>query len=197
MIWKGWISALGLLALVVTWTGCAPRGLQAPYICSDDDIRIGDILLISILDVPDTDRLQDKEFVVRNDGMVNLPRLNMLVMKADGKKFGVFEREIQAAYITNNIYRNVTVSVKPGLRFYTVAGEVNSHGSKMQYTGPTTLLRAIASAGDFTEFANRRRVEITRANGEREVVDCKQAIRDSKKDRPICPGDYIFVPRSL
>src|SRR5437870_1928717 len=125
MIWKGWISALGLFVLTATWLGCETDGLQKPYVCSDDEIRIGDVLLISILDVPDTDKLQDKEFVVRNDGIVNLPRLNMLVMKAAGKKFGEFEREIQAAYITNNIYRVVTVSVKPGLRFYTVAGEVN------------------------------------------------------------------------
>jgi|ERR1043166_631277 protein involved in polysaccharide export with SLBB domain len=197
MIWKGWIAALGLFVIALAWVGCETPGMNTPYVCVDDEIRIGDTLLISILDVPESDRLQDKEFTVRNDGAVNLPRLNMLVMKADGKKFAVFEREIQAAYITNHIYRQVTVSVKPGSRFYTVAGEVTSHGVKLNYTGPTTLLRAIAAAGDFTEFANRRRVEITRANGQREVVDCKKAIRDAKLDRPICPGDYIFIPRSL
>src|SRR3954469_19956968 len=124
MIWKGWISALGLFVLTVAWTGCMADHAPGEYHCTDDEIRIGDTLLISILDVPDTDRQQDKEFVVRNDGTVNLPRLGMLPMKADGKKFGAFEREIQAAYITNNIYRVVTVAVKPGLRFYTVAGEV-------------------------------------------------------------------------
>src|SRR5437868_6658976 len=102
MIWKGGISALGLLVLTATWLGCETDGLQKPYVCSDDEIRIGDVLLISILDVPDTDKLQDKEFVVRNDGVVNLP--HNLVLKADGKKFGVFEREIQTAYITNNIF---------------------------------------------------------------------------------------------
>src|SRR3954465_9172316 len=115
MTWKGWISVLGLFVLTVVLTGCIADHAPGEYHCTDDEIRIGDTLLISILDVPDTDRQQDKEFVVRNDGTVNLPRLGMRPMKADGKKFGVFEREIQNAYITNNIYRVVTVSVKPGL----------------------------------------------------------------------------------
>lgn len=65
------------------------------------------------------------------------------------------------------------------------------------YVGSTTVLRAITSCGDFTEFANRRKVEIIRANGQREVMDCNKARKDpSKYDRPICPGDAIFVPRS-
>lgn len=197
MIWKGWISALGLFVLAATWSGCAlfgeSDGPQKPYVCIDDEIRIGDTLTVSLLDIPEP--ITDKEFVVRNDGMVSLPY--NLSIKAANKKFGDFEREVQTNYLARQIFRQVTVVVKPGLRFYSVGGEVKQAGP-LHYIGQTTVLRAIVAAGDFNEFANRRKVEIIRANGEREIMDCNKARRDPKKyDRPVCPGDAIFVPRSL
>jgi polysaccharide biosynthesis/export protein VpsN len=193
MIWKGWISALGLFVLAATWMGCKTPGIEKPFVCIDDEIRIGDTLTVSLLDIPEP--IKDLEVVVRNDGMVSLP-YNLSIKAAD-KKFGAFEREVQAAYLTNQIFRQVTVVVKPGLRFYSVGGEVKQAGP-LHYIGQTTVLRAIVAAGDFTEFANRRKVEIIRANGEREIMNCNKARDNPKKfDRPICPGDAIFVPRSL
>jgi polysaccharide biosynthesis/export protein len=192
MTWKSWIPLLGLLVLAVTGPGCKTAGPQESYVCTDDEIRIGDTLKISILDIPDPQ--PEKDFVVRSDGTVNLQLLGSL--KAEGKKFGVFEREVQSAYISNKFFKHVTVVVKPGERFYSVAGEVKG-ASRQVYVGQTTVLRAIATCGDFTEYANRKKVEITRANGKREVIDCNKARKDSRYDRPICPGDYIFVPRSL
>jgi protein involved in polysaccharide export with SLBB domain len=195
MIWKGWISTLGLLVLAITWSGCVAPGGQTLYVCADDDIRVGDMLVISLLDIGETPMI-DKAFVVRGDGTVNLPLMNGPI-KAAGKKFGQFERDVQTTYITNNIYKRVTVVVKPGDRFYSVGGEVKSPGRQI-YAGQTTVLRAIVTCGDFTEFANRRKVEIIRSSGDREIMDCKKAREDpKKKDRPLCPGDAIFVPRSL
>ena len=194
MIWKGWISALGLLVLVATWVGCETPGAVKPYVCASDDIRAGDTLMISILDVPEAQRITEKEFVVRSDGTINVPYLQSV--QAAGKTFGQFERELQTNYITAKIFRQPTVIVKPGLRFYSVGGEVKQPG-KLIYSGQTTVMRAIVSAGDFTEFANRRKVEIVRASGQYEIMDCKKARTNPKYDRPICPGDSITVPRSL
>lgn len=194
MTWKGWISALGLLVFVATWVGCETPGAVKPYICAADDIRAGDTLMISILDVPEAQRITDKEFVVRSDGTINVP--NLQTVQAAGKTFGQFERELQTNYIAKKIFRQPTVVVKPGIRFYTVGGEVKAP-ARMAYSGGITVIRAIVSCGDFTDFANRKKVEISRANGDREVVDCIKARRDAKYDRPICPGDAIFVPRSL
>lgn len=178
--------------VVSAWVGCAAVGPEKAIVCIDDEVRVGDTLFMSLLDIPEP--LVDKQFVVRSDGMVNLPYIGSL--KADKKKFGEFEREIQKTYIEKKIYSQVTVVVKPGDRFYSVGGEVKS-AARQIYVGSTTVLRAITSCGDFTEFANRRKVEIIRANGQREVMDCNKARKDpSKYDRPICPGDAIFVPRS-
>jgi polysaccharide biosynthesis/export protein VpsN len=193
MIWNRWISTLGLFVLATVWTGCETPQLRE-HVCSDDAIRAGESLVVSLLDIGQ-DSLSDKEFIVRADGTVNLP-FGLGSLNADKKKFGEFEREIHDAYIQKKLFREITVIVKPGVRFYYVSGEVRSP-TRMVYTGPTTVLQSIAACGDFTEFANRKRVEILRANGDRELLDCKKARKNPKMDRPVCPGDHVIVPRSL
>jgi protein involved in polysaccharide export with SLBB domain len=193
MTWKGWISSFGLLVLAAVWVGCKTPPLLPPHVCTDDVILLGDTLTISLLNIPDPP--SEGQHVVRADGTVNIFRLGPV--PAAGKKFSEFERETKDAYIEKKLYTQITVVVKPGDRFYTVAGEVNTHGVRLVYQGSTTVLRAIASAGDFTEFANRTEVAITRADGKREIVDCKHARTHPEYDRTICPGDYIFVPRSF
>jgi protein involved in polysaccharide export with SLBB domain len=194
MIWNRCFSALVLSALVlVLGGGCVPPPEGKNFTCVDDVIRVGDSLSLSLI-VPGEGAAPDKQFLVGSDGTVNLYLLGS--MKAAGVKFGDFEKAVQKAYIDQKFFKQVTVIIKPGDRFYSVGGEVVAKGRQV-YVGQTTVLRAIASCGDFTEFANRRRVEITRADGKREVMDCKKAINDPKYDRPICPGDHINVPRSL
>jgi protein involved in polysaccharide export with SLBB domain len=190
---KGWLSALGLIVAAFLWTGCETVTPGKVVVCNADDIRTGDTLIISLLDLPASEVLQDREFNVRSDGTVNLPAIGS--MKAAGKKFGEFEREVQSTYINKGIYKQVTVIVKPGLRFYSVGGEVKQPG-RQTYSGETTVLRAITTAGDFTEFANRRRVEIIRTDGSREIVDAIKLRKNPQLDRAICPGDYIHVPRT-
>jgi len=147
--------------------------------------------MISLLDI--IEPVKDQEFVVRTDGTINM--LHLGTITAAGRTFGQFERDLQSAYIEKKIFQRVTVVVKPGVRFYTVGGEVRAPDRKV-YSGEITVLRAIVSCGDFTDYANRRKVEILRTNGDREIVDCVKARRDPTHDRPICPGDAIFVPRT-
>jgi polysaccharide export outer membrane protein len=161
-------------------------------VCRADDIRPGDTLNISLLDI--LEPIKDQEFVVRTDGTINM--LHLGTVTAAGRTFGQFEHDLQNAYVQRKIFRQVTVVVKPGIRFYSVGGEVKQPG-RMQYSGEITVVRAIISCGDFTEYANRRSVEILRANGDRELVNCNEARKNPKYDRPICPGDAVFVPRSL
>jgi protein involved in polysaccharide export with SLBB domain len=193
MIWNRCLLALVISSFAILFSGCETPPKGEPFTCVDDVIRIGDTLKIN-LTVPGEGVPTDKELLVGSDGTVNLYLLGST--KAAGVRFSDFEKSVQEAYIKKNFFRQVTVTVKPGDRFYSVGGEVNAKGRQL-YIGQTTVLRAIASCGDFTEFANRRRVEITRADGKREVMDCKKAINDPKYDRPICPGDHINVPRSL
>lgn len=197
MIWKGSISLYTLLVFAALWQGCGLLGLKPPppppeRVCIDDVVRVGDTLTINLLDVPDPPN--DKLFVVASDGTVNIPKLGSI--PAAGKKFDELEREARDLYIKKQIYRDPTVSVKPGDRFYSVAGEVKGAGRQV-YTGKTTVLRAIATCGDFNEYANRRNVQITRADGKVETVNCVLARKDPRYDVSICPGDHITVQRSF
>jgi protein involved in polysaccharide export with SLBB domain len=194
MIWNRWVSSLALFVVAAVLCGCKTPQTGEIFKCVDDVIRIGDTLNVARVVSGDTAPVE-KSMLVGSDGSVNLDLLGPT--KAAGISFNEFEKQVQKAYIDKGYFRApLTIIVKPGERFYSVGGEVNAKGRQL-YIGQTTVLRAIASCGDFTEFADRRNVQITRADGRREVMDCKKALRDPKYDRPICPGDHINVPRSL
>ena len=66
---------------------------------------------------------------------------------------------------------------------------------RQPYLGPTTVLRAIASCGDFTDFAKKQKVRLTHANGKSVIVNCIKAQDHPELDPPVYPGDRIHVPR--
>jgi protein involved in polysaccharide export with SLBB domain len=90
-------------------------------------------------------------------------------------------------------YRPGVIPV-PDRRVYFVGGQVRSPCRQM-YLGATTVTKAIQSASDFTDFAAKRRVELTRADGQKLVIDCERAARNPALDLPVYPGDKIVVPQ--
>jgi len=81
-------------------------------------------------------------------------------------------------------------------RTISVGGEVRTTGS-FGFEGGMTVLKAINRAGGFTEYADRRKVRITRINGQQIMVDCKLALKKPDLDVPLYPGDRIEVVRSI
>lgn len=80
-----------------------------------------------------------------------------------------------------------------------VQGEVNKPGL-LKYTKELTIVRAIASAGGFTEVANAKGVSVLRQNGaakERLTVNVRDMMTDpqSAPDVPLKPNDIIIVPQ--
>jgi protein involved in polysaccharide export with SLBB domain len=116
---------------------------------------------------------------------------------AANKTRGELEREIHDYYVPS-IYKQMTVVVRhePQTRFYSVGGEVKAPGRQV-YISAMTVLKAIQSSGDFTDFANKRRVKLIHANGKSQVVNCKKIIKYPNLDLPVYPGDTIVVPRRL
>jgi polysaccharide export outer membrane protein len=90
----------------------------------------------------------------------------------------------------------VTVTAEKNSRFYYVDGEVK-HPDRFIYLSRTTVLKAIASAGGFTDFANKRKVTLTRLNGRTFTINCKKAIQVPSLDLEVFPGDRIFVKRAI
>jgi polysaccharide biosynthesis/export protein VpsN len=132
--------------------------------------------------------------IVREDGMVTLP-LNKTILAA-GKKKGELEQEIQRLYVPNTL-RRLTVNIRSEERSYFVQGEVRNPGQR-PHTGLISAMKAIAAAGDFTDFAKKTDVEIIRANGEKVHMNAKKALKDpARYDVPVYPGDTVHVNRRL
>ncbi|MDX1952945.1 MAG: polysaccharide biosynthesis/export family protein [Verrucomicrobiota bacterium] len=186
----GMLMAL-VCGLLLTGVGCqtpvpTPQG-ETPRQGSNL-INVGDKLEVTFTDTP-------QEFsgviTVREDGMITLP-LNQTV-KAAGRTWGDVQKEIHGLYVPK-FYRRMTVVIVAADRFYFVGGEVKQP-SRQPYTTEMTVLRAIQSAGDFTDFANKKAVEVIRTNGKKDVVNALAAQRDPSLDLPIYPGDQIIVNR--
>jgi protein involved in polysaccharide export with SLBB domain len=69
--------------------------------------------------------------------------------------------------------------------------------SRQTYISRITVLKAIASAGGFTDFANKKKVKLTRVDGRIQTVNCVKALDKPSLDPEVYPGDKIHVPRKL
>jgi polysaccharide export outer membrane protein len=159
-----------------------------------DDIRVGDTLRVNFSDLPIILQGPTEERV-RDDGTITL--LENQTFTAAGKTRGQLEKEIHERYVPS-YYKKMTVSVLPktDTQFYFVDGEVRLPNRQV-YLSRTTVLKAIASAGGFTDFANKGKVTLTRVDGRSVVVNCKKAQKDPRLDLEIFPGDKVWVPRRI
>ena len=195
---KLFLTALSAVALIGL-TGCETLGDNSgtnpppahATVNDSDTLQIGDSVTVVFSDL--STPLQPFEERVKNDGSITL--LQNQKFQAAGKNRGDLEREIRARYVPD-YYRNLTVTIKPLERFFYVSGEVNNR-SRQPYLGELTVTKAIASAGGFTDFANKKKVRLTRANGKTIIVNCVAAQENSTLDLPVYPGDSITVGRSL
>ena len=148
-------------------------------------LRPGDSIVVII----HTPAVQQFEIVLDENGIIKLPLIPDI--RAAGLTGSELERYIKNAYVSNKIYRDVTVNVVIPQRSYFVRGEVRAPGRYPLSSG-LTLMQALAAAGGYTEFANPRRVQILRG-GATITVDA----RDPDQDVAIETGDIIIVPRSV
>jgi protein involved in polysaccharide export with SLBB domain len=156
-------------------------------------LRVGDSLTITFTDTPVPIPTFDEK--IKEDGTITLTQNK--TFKADGKTRGGLEKEIRACYVPN-YYKYMTVSVKQqeSTRWYYVNGEVKMPNRQI-YTSRLTLLQAIASTGGFTDFANKKKVKLTRVDGRTQIVNCVKALENPSLDPEIYPCDTIHVPRRL
>jgi len=156
-----------------------------------DMINVGDTLTITFSDLPiPVPQWQDR---VKEDGTITL--IQNQTFTAAGKTRGQLEREIRKRYVPD-IFQAMTVSVQQDYQhqFYTVRGEVKAPGRQV-YLSRLTVLKAIGSAGDFTDFARKTDVILTRSDGQIHHINAKKALGDPTLDLEVFPGDVIYVPR--
>jgi len=209
---SGWLWALGLAGIGLLLGGCeSPEGNQStaslPPAASSgpvqvastnsppvgmDDLCVGDKVTVTLSDIPVNYGPIERQ--IREDGTITLPL--EIEVKAAGKKAGDVAAEIHDLYVPRYFVR-MTVSVKPEERVFYVTGQVRLP-NRYVYAGEITLLRAISVAGDFTDYAKKTKVKVTRAKGGKPlIVNCKKALAEPKYDVPIYPGDKIYVPQRI
>jgi protein involved in polysaccharide export with SLBB domain len=153
--------------------------------------HIGDTVTVTLTGLPET--IEPHAEPIKEDGTITMPYIGHV--QAAGKTAGEVQNEIYDLYVPK-IYRHVTVTVNTGDRVYYVTGEVKQPGRQL-YTGQMTVTKAISTAGDFTDFANHKKVWLIRANGQRIKVNCDKAIQDASQDPLVYPNDQVQVPRRI
>lgn len=202
------LSGLALVTIAAAlWaTGCMtgkekPAQPQAPEQQSSNDpmrfdpLRVGDGIRIDFSGTPSP--LPSVQTDIKGDGTIRLDFIGNV--QAAGKTPGELERTIQTNYVPY-YYTHLNVTVTPTIRYFYVQGEVNGGGGggRIPYSGPITVTRAIASAGDFNPFADRKHVKLYRVNATAPItVNCVAAEDNPRLDLPVYPGDRIYVKKRL
>ena len=181
-------APMGGLPVGITTTGVPPVAAVDPGALSASAMRVGDVVTVTFSDIPRDPSLPQK-LQIGEDGSVTLP-YNVRV-QAVGKTPRQLEQEIRGEYVPS-IFKFLTVTVQTEQRAFFVGGEVKVP-NRYPFVGEITVLRAIQSAGDFTDFANRKKIELIRENGERHQINWFKAIKDSRLDLPVIPNDQIIV----
>lgn len=179
-------------AMVVARPVVAPRigdsavASRAPY-----RFRYGDPVIIFLRGIlPKDDQIEE---IVDERGYVTLPYIDDVL--AAGRTSSELEREIQRIYIERQIYRTITVSVVSPAQSFFVQGEVRQPQRYPLVTG-TTVLQAIAAAGGYTEYADPKKVSLTRGRDVK-LINMRDVERNPQQDLSVESGDVIRVPRSI
>jgi polysaccharide export outer membrane protein len=180
-----WTAALAIILAVFLPT-TAPASTLRPG--DKVEIRLGGVPQEEIMAV-------SAVYTIDAEGFINLPHIGKL--KAAGLMQHELQQNIENRYRTEEIYTRPTITINQQLgdRFVNVDGEVRMR-TRVPYTPDMTLLSAINAAGGVNEFADQRRVQLSR-DGHSEVYDLRRLRRDPSLDVPVQPGDNIFVPRSF
>lgn len=167
---------------------------HATGIRSTELLKIGDTLTIVYNDLPTL--TPPFEGQIKADGTITLI-LNK-TFQAAGQTRSELEKEIRDAYVPSYFkHMTVTIKVREETRLIYVGGQVRAPG-RQAYVPGLTVVKAIQAAGDFTEWANRRSVRLTRAEGKRIIIiNATKVINGSVPDIEIYPGDSIYVKKKL
>jgi polysaccharide export outer membrane protein len=157
-----------------------------------DVLRAGDEVRVTLGGVPRDERV-DTEFRINDDGSITMPNLDPV--RAAGSTASMLERVLEQQYKSKGIYTNPTVSVYVAGRFINVIGEVRLP-QRVEFTSDLTVLSAVAAAGGFTDYANKKAVRVTRG-GQVITVNAVAASRNPAADERLQAGDTIEVQRSI
>jgi protein involved in polysaccharide export with SLBB domain len=168
----------------------------------DDKKKLGPNDSISFRVVEDRDN-ESQRLRVNDNGELEVPYVGLV--PAQGKSCKELAYTIKSL-LEKEYYYHATVilavdrvSEKSKGRIY-VYGSVKGQGpQEIPPDESYTVSKAIIKAGGFGDFANKRKVKLTRKNGQEFTVDLKRVIEEghTDEDLQLQPDDQIYVPQRL
>lgn len=168
----------------------------------DDKKKLGPNDSVSFRVVEDRDN-ESQRLRVNDNGELEVPYVGLVA--ARGKSCKELAYTIKSL-LEKEYYYHATVilavdrvSEKSKGRIY-VYGAVKGQGpQEIPPDESYTVSKAIIRAGGFGDFANKRKVKLTRKNGQESTVDLKRVIEEghTEEDLELSPDDQIYVPQRL
>lgn len=152
-------------------------------------LRPGDTLGISLQGIPDPSQ---HNVQIDDSGLITLPFIGGI--EVVGLTISQLSSRIKSAYVEQDFYRAIDVSVTVTERFVYVGGEVQNPG-RIEWTPDLTMTKAIQAAGGFTLYARETAVNVVRDRTAYRL-DAKLAQRRPAEDPKLLPGDSLQVDRS-
>jgi protein involved in polysaccharide export with SLBB domain len=161
----------------------------------DDKKRLGS-------NVEDRDN-ESQHLRVNDNGELEVPYIGLV--PASGRTCKELAYSVKAS-LEREYYYHATVIIAVDHVSEKSRGKIYVYGSVKQQ-GPQeipadesyTVSKAIIRAGGFGDFANKRKVRVTRKDGKNYVVDLKRVIEEGRTDEDLVlqPDDQINVPQRL
>jgi polysaccharide export outer membrane protein len=168
----------------------------------DDKKQLGPNDYVSFRVVEDRDE-ESQHLRVNDNGELEVPYIGLVPAK--GRTCRELAYAIKVA-LEKEYYYHATVilaiervSEKSRGRVY-VYGSVKGQGpQEIPADESYTVSKAIIRAGGFGDFANKRKVKVTRKNGLDFTIDLKRVIEEGRTDEDMVlqPDDQIYVPQRL
>jgi len=156
-------------------------------------IRPGDVVKISVWKEPDL----SMQATVRFDGKISMPLAGDVDASDRTPKQLAAELQRELSRFVEVPQVSVLVTEVNSARYF-VIGRVTNQGA-FPYTGPLTIVQALALAGGFEDFAKRDKIFVIREAAGKQTtltVDYEKLVaeRDLKYNIKVLPGDTIVVP---
>jgi polysaccharide export outer membrane protein len=160
---------------------------------TDYRLAAGDKLRIEVY----KDAQLSQALQIRPDGKVTLPLVGDVV--AAGRTSVELREAITESlkeYIGNPVVTVIVTETAPQLIY--LVGEVNKPGAVPLTNGRISIIQALALAGGFTDFANKKDIRVQRktASGMQTLhFNYKDALDDESRREPLTllPGDTVIV----
>ena len=170
-----------------------PAPAAAAATTADYRLAAGDKLRIEVY----KDAQLSQSLQIRPDGKITLPLVGDIA--AAGRSSVELRDAIAGAleeYIAKPVVTVIVTETTPQVIY--VTGEVNKPGALPVATGQMSIIQAIAMAGGFTDFANKKDIRVLRKNAtgmQTLRFNYKDAIDDESRREPLplLPGDTVIV----